>query len=31
MIELEGGHSDMIKAVRLSSDGMLCLSAGSDG
>ena len=31
MLELEGGHSDMIKAVKLSPDGMVCLSAGSDG
>ena len=28
--ELEGGHSDMIKAIKLSDDGMMCLSASSD-
>jgi WD repeat-containing protein 48 len=28
--ELEGGHSDMVKAIKLSDDGMVCLSASSD-
>ena len=31
MMDLDGGHSDMIRSVKLSSDGMLCLSASSDG
>jgi len=30
VIELCGSHSDIIKCVKLSPDGLVCLSAGSD-
>lgn len=30
MMKLEEGHSDMVKVVKLNSDGMVCLSAGAD-
>jgi WD40 repeat protein len=30
VIELSGGHTDIIRCVKLSPDGMVCLSAGQD-
>lgn len=30
-IDLEGGHSDIVKAVKLNPEGLLCISASMDG